>query len=162
MGLDPTLLAPKAVVARDRAHGAAADDDPSAELAEDGSLRIEPVDLERDREGGVGVGVGVEAKAPVAKGLDDLEAEGSEAHVHAVVAQFLVGAHGRVLAADVHNGEGLGGAEIRIEGEPDHDEQLAHLVLTREPDSLVSLRVRRPHHAHGVRRIVARGTGRGR
>src|SRR5580704_5800673 len=44
--LDPTLLASEPVVARDGAHGAAADDDAGAQLAEDGSLRIEPVDRE--------------------------------------------------------------------------------------------------------------------
>ena len=48
--LDPALLAAEAVVAGDGAHGAAADDDAGAQLAEDGPLRIEPVDLEGDRE----------------------------------------------------------------------------------------------------------------
>ncbi len=153
--LDPSLLAAEAVVARNGAHGAAADDDAGAQLAEDGPLRIEPVDLEGDREVRAGgVRSGVEAEPPMAEGLDDLEAEGTEPHVHAVVAQLLVGPHGRVPAAHVDDREGLRGAEVRVEGEADHHQEVADLVLTGEPDSLVGLGVGRPHHADRIGRVV--------
>ena len=74
------------------------------------------VDLEGDRKlRAGGVRSGVEAEAPMAEGLDDLEAEGTERHVHAVVAQLLVGPHGGVAAAHIDDGEGLRSAQVRIE-----------------------------------------------
>ena len=89
-GLDPALLAAEAVVAGDGAHGAAADDDAGAQLAEDGPLRIEPGDVEADvLAGRRGDGGAVEAEPPAAEGLFHLEAEGAERHVHAVVAAVL-------------------------------------------------------------------------
>ena len=56
--------------------------------------------------------------------------------------------------AYVHDGEGLGRAEVRVEGQADDDQELAHLVLAGEPHPLVGLGVGRPHHAHRVGRVV--------
>ena len=155
VGLDPALLAAEAVVAGDGAHGAGADDDAGAELAEDGPLRVEPGHVEADAmaRGGLG-GVGIEAEAPPAEGLDHLEAEGAERHVHAVVAELAMGPHGGVAAAHVDDGEGLGRAEVGVEGEADDDEEVAHLVLAGEPHPLVGLGVGRPHDADRVGRVV--------
>ena len=44
--------------------------------------------------------------------------------------------------------------EVRVEGEADHDQQLADLVLAGEPHALVGLSVGRPHDAHGIGRVV--------
>ena len=44
--------------------------------------------------------------------------------------------------------------EVRVEGEADDDEELAHPVLAGEPDALVGLGVGRPHDAHGIGRVV--------
>ena len=63
-------------------------------------------------------------------------------------------ADGGVVAADVDDGERLRRAEVRVEGEADDDEELAHLVLAGEPHALVGLRVGRPHDADGIGRVV--------
>ncbi len=128
MGHDPALLAPEAVVARHRTHGAAAHDHAGAQLTEDGPFRVEP----RDVEGHTVLG-GVEDESPLAEGLDDLEVEGAQVHLHAVVGALLVGPYGGVAAADVHDAEGLGRAEVRVEREPDDHQELTHFVLAGEP-----------------------------
>ena len=70
------------------------------------------------------------------------------------VGHFVMGPHRGVPSAHVDDGEGLRRAEVRVEGEADHDEQLAHLVLAGEPHALVGLGVGRPHDAHGIGRVV--------
>ncbi len=99
-------------------------------------------------------GVGVQTEAPAAEGLDHLEGKRPERHVHAVGAELAVRPHRGVPAAMVHDGEGLGGAEVGVEGQADDDEELAHRVLAGEPHPLVGLGVGRPHHAHRVGRVV--------
>ena len=150
VGLDPALLAAEAVVAGDRAHGAAAHDDAGAELAEDGPLRIEPGDVEGRRP----CSLGSRTRRHWRKGSTTSKLKGPSVMSMRSLRALLVGPHGGVLAADVDDGEGLGRAEVRVEGEADHDEQLAHLVLAGEPHALVGLRVGRPHDAHGVGRVV--------
>ncbi len=97
---------------------------------------------------------GVEGEPPLPEGLDDLEVEGTDRHLHPVRRAARVSPHGRVAPAHVHNGEGLGGAEVRVEGETDHDQNLSDLVLAGEPHALVGLGVGRPHDAHRIGRVV--------
>ena len=144
---DPAVLAAEAVVTGDRADGAATDDDAGAELAEHRAFRVEPGDVVGDAVLG-----GVRASSRhCRKGSTTSKCEGADRHVHPVGAERAVGPHGRVAAAHVHDGEGLGGAEVRVEGEADHDEEVADLVLAGEPHPLVGLGVGCPHHAHRIR-----------
>ncbi len=156
--LHPALLAAEAVVPGDRAHGAAADDHAGAELAEHRALGVVPGDVVRDAVAPEWSGArsrsGVEPEAPLAEGLDELEAERSERHVHAVGGKRPVGPHRGVAAPHVDDGEGLRRPEIGVEGEADDDEELAHLVLAGEPHSLVGLGVGCPHDADRVGRVV--------
>ncbi len=165
VGLHPALLAAEAVVAGHRADGAAADDQAGAELAEDRALGVVPRDVEGDavlRDVGVVGVIGVEPETPLAEGLDELEAEGPDRHVHAVGGERLVRPHGGVAAPHVDDGEGFGGAEVRVEGEADDDQQLTDLVLAGEPHALVGLGVGGPHDADRGRGVVDRGTHRAR
>ncbi len=147
--LDPPLLATEAVVAGDRADGASADDHAGTELAEHGALRIEPGDVVGDAVLG-----GVERQPPLPEGLDHLEVEGADRHVHPVRRAACVGPHGGVTPAHVDDGEGLRRAEVRVEGEADDDQQLTDLVLAGEPHALVGLGVGCPHDAHRIGRVV--------
>src|SRR5580704_13827412 len=144
-GLDPTLLTAEPVIAGHRADGPAADDHPGSQLPEDRALGVEPGQVERDAEL-----VRPELESPLAERFDHVESEGAELHVHAIVAQGPVGPDGGVLSVHIDDGEGLGGAEVRVERQPDHDQHRTDLVLTGEPHPFVRLGVGAPHHPHRV------------
>ena len=97
---------------------------------------------------------GVQRQPPLPEGLHHLEGEGAERHLHAIGGAPRVRPHRGVAPAHVDDGVRLRRAEVGVEREADHHEQVADLVLAGEPDALVRLRVRRPHDAHRIGRVV--------
>ena len=65
-----------------------------------------------------------EPQAPLPEGLDHLEVQRADRHVHPVETQLAVGPDGGVPAPHVDDGEGFGRAQVGIDAHARHHQEV--------------------------------------
>ena len=86
---------------------------------------------------------------------------GPVVEVHAVV-EHPTGAHDPVLLAPAHHGERVLGAEVRVQAEAEHQEQVARAVVGVEVVAVVEVAIAGPDVADGLGHLVDREVVAGR
>jgi hypothetical protein len=108
-----------------------------------------------------GVLGGLEDEADLLQRLHHLDPQRAGGQVHPVV-ELPAGAHDPVLVAPADDGEGVLGAKVRVEAEPQHEEEVARAVVGVEVVAVVEVAVAGPDVADGFRDLVDREVVAGR
>jgi hypothetical protein len=98
---------------------------------------------------------GLEDEADLLQRLDHLDPERAGGQVHPVV-ELAAGADDSVLLTPSDDGEGVLGAEVRVQAEAEHQEQVARAVVGVEVVAVVEVPIAGPDVADGLGHLVDR------